>query len=67
MQDGEDDVRAVSNETLLPALSLVAQHEGQVAFDIQGALLQFLLGFCKLSLSKGLEERVCMCCVGRRG
>lgn len=67
MQDGEDDVRAVSIETLLPALSLVAQHEGQVAFDIEGALWQFLLDFCRLSMSKGREGRVCMCCVGRRG
>ena len=60
-------MRAGSTEMLLPALSMVAQHEGQVAFDIEGALWQFLLDFCKLSMSKGLEERVCMRCVGRRG
>ena len=37
IQDGEDDVRAVSIEALLPVVSLVAQQEGQDAFDIEGA------------------------------
>jgi hypothetical protein len=40
IQDGEDDVRAVSTEALLPSLSLVAQQEGQVTSDIEGALWQ---------------------------